>query len=73
MIKRFPSMLVAAVLFLVFAAWPTVEQWAELTAAHHYLVHALYLVAGGLFGWQTSRWVNQPATAQGLDDAGVSS
>lgn len=70
--KQIPISLVLAAILLVGAEWPSVAAWSELTSAHHFLVHLLYLVAGTLVGWQTSRWVDQPAAVRATQ-TGVSS
>ena len=70
--RQIPSTLVLSALLIVFAEWPTVQGWADVTVIHHYFVHTLYLLAGGLFGLQTAWWLHQPAAVQTLEE-GVSS
>lgn len=71
--RQIPSTLVIAVLLLVFASWPGIQAWSESGIIHHYLVHLLYLVSGGLVGLQTAWWVTNHATVSQLDEGGVSS
>ena len=70
--KHIPSTVVFAALLIIFAEWPSVQSWSMLTPTHHYLVHGLYLLAGGLFGLQTSAWMVHPAPLS-LEESGVSS
>ncbi|GGJ11546.1 hypothetical protein GCM10010885_21090 [Alicyclobacillus cellulosilyticus] len=60
--KQIPSTLAVAVLLLIAAAWPSVDAWSETSATAHFLVHCLYLCAGGLFGLQTAWWMHRPVT-----------
>ncbi|QSO51959.1 hypothetical protein JZ785_24885 [Alicyclobacillus curvatus] len=71
--KYVPSTVVLAVLLLIFASWPDVEAWSNLTAVHHFWVHALYLASGGLLGVQTSHWVTNQADLSTHEERGVSS
>lgn len=72
-VKYVPSIVVVSVLLLIFASWPAVDAWSELTANNHFLVHCLFLIAGGLFGLQTSRWVTSTTNMPAVDEGGVSS
>lgn len=72
--KQIPSILVLAALLIIGAAWPSVQAWSDASILHHYLVHCLYLLAGGLSGLQSARWVVQTAGVGQVDEeAGVSS
>lgn len=70
--KHIPLTIVFAALILIFAQWPSVQTWSDMTSLHHYLVHTLYLLSGGIIGWQTSRW-NVRTAQQAREDAGVMS
>ena len=71
--RQIPTTLVLSAICIVFAEWPSVQAWSELTPVHHFLVHTLYLAAGGLFGFQTALWSDRPSSVQSLDESGVSS
>ncbi|WDL95599.1 hypothetical protein [Alicyclobacillus sp. ALC3] len=72
--RQIPSTLVLAAVCILVAAWPSLQGWADATAVHHYLIHSLYIIAGGLVGLQTSWWVHQPASmAHVEEERGVSS
>ncbi|KPV39902.1 hypothetical protein [Alicyclobacillus ferrooxydans] len=71
--KYVPSTVVLAVLLLIFASWPSIETWSDLTPIHHFWVHSLYLLSGGLFGAQTSHWVTNQANLPTHEERGVSS
>lgn len=71
--RQIPSTLVLSAIFIVLAEWPSVQTWADLTPVHHFLVHGLYLISGGLSGLQTSLWVNRPSAVHSLEESGVSS
>lgn len=71
--RQIPTTLVVSALCIIFAEWPSVQSWSEITPVHHFLVHGLYLVAGGLFGLQTALWSERFSSVQSLDESGVSS
>ncbi|MCL6637134.1 MAG: hypothetical protein K6T26_04210 [Alicyclobacillus sp.] len=71
--RSIPSTLVLCVLSVILASWPAVQTWAMGSLTHHFLSHGLYLLAGGLFGLQTARWVQSARMAQPVDEGGVSS
>ena len=70
--KQIPLTLVIAAFALIFAEWPSVQVWAEASTLHHYLNHLMYLVSGGLTGWQTSQWTHTQSQTTARE-AGVSS
>lgn len=71
--KQIPSTLVLAAVCILGASWPSLQAWAEATPAHHYLIHGLYIIAGGLVGLQTSWWIHQSTPIQHVEESGVSS
>lgn len=71
--KQIPSTLVFAALFIIAAAWPSVQAWSDTQVLHHYLVHGLYLISGGLIGFQTAVWADQPRSLATLEETGVTS
>ncbi|MDQ0191486.1 hypothetical protein JI721_03345 [Alicyclobacillus cycloheptanicus] len=72
--KQIPSTLVLAAVCILFASWPSVQTWADATSVHHYLIHGLYIIAGGFTGLQTSWWLHQPSAVQHVEEeSGVSS
>lgn len=71
--KQIPSTLVLAAVCILVASWPSVQTWADTASVHHYLIHGLYIIAGGLVGLQTSWWIHQPAPLAHMEESGVSS
>lgn len=71
--KYVPSTVVISVLLLIFVSWPSVEAWSNATLVHHFWVHCVYVLSGGIFGLQTARWMSSVVPASLLSEGGVSS
>ncbi|SFU46183.1 hypothetical protein [Alicyclobacillus macrosporangiidus] len=71
--RQIPSTVVACALLIIFASWPTVRTWAELGMIQHYLTHALYGLAGVLFGLQTAWWAHASDVIAQPEERGISS
>lgn len=66
--KQIPSTLAISVLLIIGAEWPSVQQWSDTQVLHHYLVHGLFLLAGGLIGLQSAIWMDQPQSLSTVDE-----
>lgn len=71
--KYVPITVVISALLLIFASWPSVDAWSDATLVHHFWIHCVYVLSGGVFGFQTARWMTSEIPASLLNEGGVSS
>lgn len=55
MTVKVPLTIVAALAAWAVGVWPSVDAWADASVMHHALAHALFLVSGGLLGFEAAR------------------
>ncbi len=65
---KIPLTIVAALAAWAMGVWPSVDAWADASVLHHALAHALFLVSGGLLGFEAARYAAQSAARQRTEE-----
>jgi len=65
---KIPLTIVAALAAWAVGVWPSVDAWADASVIHHALAHALFLVAGGLLGFEAAHYAAQSAERQRAEE-----
>ncbi|AEJ44539.1 hypothetical protein [Alicyclobacillus acidocaldarius] len=65
---KIPLTVVVALAAWAVGVWPSVDAWADASVLHHALAHALFLVSGGLLGFEAARYAAQSAARQRTEE-----
>ncbi|SIS55781.1 hypothetical protein [Alicyclobacillus vulcanalis] len=61
---KVPLTIVAALAAWAVGVWPSVDAWADASILHHALAHTLFLIAGGLLGFEAAHYAETAARHQ---------
>ncbi|WP_062305858.1 hypothetical protein [Alicyclobacillus sendaiensis] len=61
---KIPLTVVAALAAWAVGVWPSVDAWADASILHHALAHILFLVSGGLLGFEAARYAAHSALSR---------